>query len=117
MNLKQGQEVRDAADPSRIGIVVGTGSSLGARVLWCWDESLTWTSERPVIAPRLPADVLTDPRPGDKFVWPDGGELIADVVGDDYVAFRRVEIGRMTRKAWADWSEDVDPGMPVPVQA
>jgi len=55
MNLKQGQEVRDAADPSRIGIVVGTGSSLGARVLWCWDESLTWTSERPVILPRWSA--------------------------------------------------------------
>jgi len=50
MNLKQGQEVRDAQDPNRIGIVVGTGSSLGARVLWCWDESLTWTSERPVVA-------------------------------------------------------------------
>ena len=55
MILKQGQEVRDAADPDRVGIVVGTGSSLGARVLWCWDESLTWTSERPVILPRWSA--------------------------------------------------------------
>lgn len=82
MNLKQGQEVRDAADPNRIGIVVGTGSSLGARVLWCFDERLTWTSERPVVLPaRTPADVLTDPQPGavwtEYAAWPDG--FITDI--------------------------------------
>ena len=82
MNLKQGQEVRDAADANLIGIVVGTGSSLGARVLWCWDESLTWTSERPVVLPaRAPADVLTDPQPGavwtEYAAWPDG--FITDI--------------------------------------
>ena len=73
MNLKQGQEVRDAADPNRIGIVVGTGSSLGARVLWCFDESLSWTSERPVVvAPRTAEDARLHPEVNDRMEWGDG---------------------------------------------
>ena len=53
--LRCGTVVRDAADPDRIGVVVGTGSSLGCRVLWVMSEELTWTSEVPVLLD------LTDP--------------------------------------------------------
>jgi hypothetical protein len=60
ITLRIGQMVRDAADLARHGVVVGTGSSYGSRVLWCWDETLTWTSERPVV-PMVPmADVDCD---------------------------------------------------------
>ena len=92
MNLKQGQEVRDAQDPNRIGIVVGTGSSLGARVLWCWDESLTWTSERPVVLPaHTTTDVLTDPQPGI------ARRLSVDVRGDFRLADASKWRARLTR--------------------
>ena len=108
MNLRQGQEVRDAADPNRIGIVVGTGSSLGARVLWCFDERLTWTSERPVVPPaRTPADVLTDPQPGDRVEVPETDDFeastltVISVTADD-VEFSRSSVGRFRRKVWAE---------------
>lgn len=114
MNLKQGQEVRDAADPNRIGIVVGTGSSLGARVLWCWDESLSWTSERPVVLPaRTPADVLTDPQPGDRVEWEDGEvwtvtgrdtQILHDVTPPD--GGGRTYGDRMGLDIWADPMDD-----------
>ena len=113
MILKQGQEVRDAADPDRIGIVVGTGSSLGARVLWCWDESLTWTSERPVVtAPRTDEDVLNNPEPGDRCEWQDGEVWTVEKVEHAIVAVHcratypdgdvDDETERMPFNVWAD---------------
>ena len=105
MNLKQGQEVRDAQDPNRIGIVVGTGSSLGARVLWCFDERLTWTSERPVVLPaRTPADVLTDPQPGDRVEWSDG-EAWRVLALDSGCVIYLDSIGRPHRMRLALWRE------------
>ena len=57
MNLKQGQEVRDAADPNRIGIVVNI--VLGdTRVFWQDTEQTTWTSARPVVVPRTRDETL-----------------------------------------------------------
>jgi len=117
MNLRQGQEVRDAQDPNRIGIVVGTGSSLGARVLWCWDESLTWTSERPVVvAPRTAEDVLNNPEPGDRVEWQDGEIWTVEKVEHAIVAvhYRATypdgdvddEVERMPFKVWADPMDD-----------
>jgi hypothetical protein len=113
MSLKQGQEVRDAADPDRVGIVVGTGSSLGARVLWCWNESLTWTLERPVtLAPRAAEDVLNNPEPGDRVEWRDGEVWTVEKVEHAIVAVHyrtthpdgEVEEGddRMAFRVWAD---------------
>ena len=118
MNLKQGQEVRDAADPTRIGIVVGTGSSLGARVLWCWDESLTWTSERPVVvAPRTAEDVLNNPEPGDQVEWSDGdlwtvSEIAFDVFGLSRVILDVSTGGDLTVGA-ATW-RSLDDAPPMP---
>ena len=116
MMFKQGQEVRDAADPNRIGIVVRTGSSLGDRVLWCFDESLTWTSERPVVTPaRAPVDVLNNPEPGDRIEWQDGEvwtvtgretQILHDVTPPD--GGGRAYGDRMILDVWADPMDDGD---------
>jgi hypothetical protein len=101
MTFKLGQQVRDAANPDRIGIVVGTGSTLGARVLWCGDESLTWTSERAVV--RAPEDVLSNPVPGDRMEWRSETWTVSSVVMQVVI---RADDGvirtNMSPEAWRD---------------
>jgi hypothetical protein len=114
MNLKQGQEVRDAADQSRIGIVVGTGSSLGARVLWCWDESLTWTSDRPVVLPmRTPDDARFRPEEGDRKVWTDGRATRFVSEEDGIVNFISGDNGELRRCRMSDWTNIIDRFEPI----
>ena len=114
MNLKQGQEVRDAADPDRMGIVVGTGSSLGARVLWCWDESLTWTSERPVTLPtRTPDDARFRPVEGDRKVRSNGTVVRFVSEEDERVYWVDEHSGQMYDCIMSDWSAIVERFEPI----
>jgi hypothetical protein len=114
MNLKQGQEVRDAADPDRIGIVVGTGSSLGARVLWCWDESLTWTSERPVTLPtRTPDDARFRPVEGDRKVRSNGASARFVSEEDGLVYLVDESSGEMQSCSISAWSAIVEGFEPI----
>jgi hypothetical protein len=46
--LRRGSPVRASNDPERLGVVVGTGSSLGTLVFWHWSETTSWTLETPV---------------------------------------------------------------------
>lgn len=111
--FKQGQEVRDAADPNRIGIVVRTGSSLGDRVLWCFDESLTWTSERPVVAPRTKDQVTTDPMVGDYVEFYDG--RMVEVIAVDQICVTTKTIETMSRLGWIELLDEEEADFrPVP---
>ena len=114
MILKQGQEVRDAADPSRIGIVVGTGSSLGARVLWCFDERLTWTSERPVVLPqRTPDDARFRPVEGDLKAFTDNRSIRFISNDDGVVYYVNEDTGTLHHTSMDRWSSMVHGFKPV----
>lgn len=108
MILKQGQEVRDAADPSRIGIVVRTDEyGRFSQVFWYCDDTLTWTSYRPVIVPRSASDVLANPEVGDRRVYSHGEVWTVTSVDDEAVAFS-VKNGSVGRYVWCEESADDD---------
>ena len=99
MNLKQGQEVRDAADPNRIGIVVNI--VLGdTRVCWQDTEQTTWTSERPVVVPRTRDEMTTNPMVGDRVEFYDG--RIVEVIAADRVCVTTKTIETLSRLGWIE---------------